>query len=223
MPSPKILTTLNIAHESALRRVLDDREKSKQEWRKFEELLDTKEQEIAALEESISEDLPEAEEPRKVNRGYEENIRTKWKNNWLADTRWLDIILDGDPDATRDQFLETNFETALEKQDRFRDTGSAERGGVNLKELDKKVKMQQERVREIKMMREKIGGLGGPQGSPRKNDTIRVAQKKGLKVEFKKHQDLHLRNMKVIPQPPRVDKNECGFLILNYCKRANGL
>jgi hypothetical protein len=147
----------------------------------------------------------------------EDCIQNKWQNNWLGDPRWLDIILNGDPELTRDRFLELPFEKALETHRDFMEGGVATDtmlGNVSLKGLERQVAEQRRRVEEIRRLREQTlaglpmlrPGTGSPSRSTGNNS---IEKRKGLKVEFKNHQNLHLKNAAAVTKPKRNRQNQC--------------
>ncbi|KAF8253134.1 hypothetical protein K440DRAFT_627349 [Wilcoxina mikolae CBS 423.85] len=216
-PSPLYLTPLTIAHRHALGSLLEAKRKSEARWSSFWSLLDSREAQIAALAEQIPED--EAEEPPpKRPRHYEESVRRKWENNWLADRRWLDIILNGDPESTKDQFLELGFEEAFENQHYFTDGKTAPVPRISLKSLENQVAEQRRRVEEIRRLREQaLSGSVSPSkrrtASPSEAATTESAERKGLKVEFTKHQALHLKDLAGVPKKNRNHKSEYSELL----------
>ncbi|KAI5776361.1 HAUS augmin-like complex subunit 6 N-terminus-domain-containing protein [Geopyxis carbonaria] len=216
-PSKAHLTTLNIAHRYSLTSLLKSRERSKAQWSSFSSLLDEKEVEIAAISKVLSEAEPE-EPPKATRRGYEEAIRAKWRNNWLGDPKWLEIILNGDPDAGRDHLMEWPFERAIEKHHYFKNGQSMPSipGVASLKELDKKVELQQQRVAEMRKLREMAGFSSTRPNtkSPSKSDGVERVEKKGLKLEFKLHQKLNLKEAATtVPRKERGRENEYRELL----------
>jgi hypothetical protein len=182
-------------------------------------MLDEKEAEIAAMAETIPDDEEDEEDEKfeepqpKRPRGYEETIRRKWENNWLGDPRWLDIILNGDPESTRDRFLEMPFEQAYENQHYFAEGRVASPSAVSLKGLENQVAEQRRRVAEIRRLRElSQSGTSSPvksSASPSKVASAQMTEKRGLKVEFTKHQNLHLKDMVEVSSRNRLHRSEC--------------
>ena len=221
-PNPTYLTPLTIAHRVVLGSILEARRKAKEQWESFSRLLEEKEAAIAAMAEMIPSEEEEAaaatEKPEQMSRprGYEESIRRKWENNWLGDPRWLDIILNGDPESTRDRFLELPFEQAWENRQYFESGTMAATQAVSLKGLENQVAEQRRRVAEIQKLRElSLTGTSSPTmpdaASPSKQAVEEQKEKKkGLGVEFKRHQGLHMKDMDGQQTRGRVHQSECG-------------
>jgi len=175
------------------------------------------------MTEQIPED--EAEEPPpKRPRHYEESVRRKWENNWFGDRRWLDIILNGDPESTRDHFLELGFEDAFENQRYFTEGRAASVARVSLKGLENQVVEQRRRVEEIRKLREQTlsGGVSPSKrrtASPSEAANAESEERKGLKVEFTKHQILHLKDIAGVPKQNRNHQSECALKRVS-CRRT---
>lgn len=117
----------------------------------------------------------------------------KWRNNWLGDQRWLDILLRGDPEHMRDRFFELPFEKALAKHHHFKN-GLLEtvNGEISLRALEKQVQEQKSRLGELQQMRQETLRAGPSSAvtiSPKKgtNREIRV-EGKDLRVVFDQHE-----------------------------------
>jgi hypothetical protein len=224
-PSPLYLTPLTVAHRYALGSILQARRSAKEQWETFERMLDEKEAEIAAMAEKIPDNEEEAEKPEepksKRQRDYEESTRRKWENNWLGDPRWLDLMLNGDPEPKRDRFLELSFEQAYENKHYFAEARAAPPPAISLKGLENQVAEQRRRVAEIRRLRE-LTTAGAPSpvkssSSPSKRASAQAEEKKGLKIEFTKHQNLHLKDMAEAPSRNGSHRSECEFTTKAVC------
>lgn len=216
-PSQRYLNTLTVAHRKALGNLLDARRESEFQWESFKGLLDERHALVASMTEQFT-DVKRVQTRTKVQ---EDCIQNKWQNNWLGDPRWLDIILNGDPELTRDRFLELPFEKALETHRDFMEGGVATDtmlGNVSLKGLERQVAEQRRRVEEIRRLREQTlaglpmlrPGTGSPSRSTGNNS---IEKRKGLKVEFKNHQNLHLKNAAAVTKPKRNRQNQYDQLL----------
>ena len=227
------LAPLVLAHRHALGSLLEARRDSKEKWSAFSALLDAKEAEIVAMAEQLSvpgadddddDDDPDAQPPpprrrrRRRPAAYHESVRAKWRSNWLGDPRWLDILLGGDPEVGRDRFLDLNFEEAFDNQHLFAPGRVAPAAAVSLRGLDNQVAEQRRRVEEICKLREQsLGGGLSPHpksrtASPTKSAAAGSEQAEARgppKVEFAKHQSLHLKDMAALPRRSGNRRNEC--------------
>jgi hypothetical protein len=192
-PSPKALEALILAHESSLTRLLHSRRLSKSQWSSFAAFLDSKELQISVISETLSQ-LTTRDQPTILPRGYEEEVLRKWRNNWLGDQRWLEILLKGDPEYMRDQFFELPFHKALSKHHHFKNGLVGVRNGdVSLLALEKQVQEQKNRLRELRQIREEA-----LRATPRFDSTTLPGKAKAgsdapnektyLKVVFDQHQ-----------------------------------
>jgi hypothetical protein len=146
--------------------------------------------------------------------GFEDRIHSKWRNNWLGDPKWLEIILNGDTESTRDKFLELSFEQAFTNQRHFRDGGMGVSlaGKISLKGLERQVDEQRNRVQKMRRLREQsLRGLPSRSGaaSPGKASPAKRVEKKGLPVEFAKHQKLHAKDVAGVATGSRRNQSEC--------------
>ena len=127
----------------------------------------------------------------------EAEILAKWKNNWLGDERWLDILVNGDPEYKRDRFLEMKYDKALAKHRSYAAGGEIGKtaGAVapltGLGVIEKQVEEQKRRVDELRVMREAaLNSLAAVQGGDLTSGESLpgvVAEKKGLPVNFTRH------------------------------------
>lgn len=192
MPSLKPLAALILAHQSSLTRLLLSRRLSKSQWTSFSSFLDVKESQISAVSEILPQPIPE-EAQKTLPRGYEEEVLRKWRNNWLGDEQWLDILLKGDSGYMRDQFFELPFEKALAKHHLFKNgfVGIGN-GEVSLRALEKQVQEQKSRLKELRQMREAALGINLTLNTttfPRTEVTAEAeVGKRDLKVVFDQHQ-----------------------------------
>lgn len=181
-----------LAHQSSLTRLLFARRLSKSQWSSFNSFLDSKAAQISTLSKSLAQQTPE-KSSKVLSRGYEDEILRKWRNNWLGDQRWLDILLSGDPEHMRDRFFELSFEKALAKHHHFKNgLVGAVNGEVSLRALEKQVQEQKCRLKELRQMREETlrAGLGLDLSiSPGAGaETETRIEKKDLRVVFDQHQ-----------------------------------
>lgn len=188
-PSSGTLRVLVLAHQSSITRLLFTRRLSKSQWSSFNSFLNTKQ---ALLSEGLSQ-LTTNESPEALPRGYEDEVSRKWRNNWLGDHRWLDILLRGDPEHMRDRFFELPFEKALAKHHHFKN-GLLEtvNGEVSLRALEKQVQDQKSRLGGLQQMRQEAL-RAGPSSAvtifPTKGtDRETQVEEKDLKVAFDQHQ-----------------------------------
>ncbi|CCX09727.1 Similar to hypothetical protein [Tuber melanosporum Mel28]; acc. no. XP_002838637 [Pyronema omphalodes CBS 100304] len=223
-PSQTHLVPLAIAHRVVLGKMVEKRRGAKEKWAAFARLMDQREEKVREMEERVrvqeeeDRDREEKETQTKRSKTYEENVIRKWKNNWLGDPRWLDIILNGDPEATRDRFLELGFEQAFENQEYFREERDKETTKISLKGLDDQVAEQRRRVEEIRRLRELSGGLTSKAPvSPVKPAMVQETEekKRGIKIEFTEHQALHIKNMVDLPKRKKDRQNEYSDLLNN--------
>lgn len=87
----------------------------------------------------------------------EDEVASKWINNWLGDDRWREVLLHGDSEFHRDKLLELGFAKALARHQSFIDVGNMPAITLpvaGLKGLEKQVEEQKKRVGELRKLRE---------------------------------------------------------------------
>ncbi|KAI5783846.1 HAUS augmin-like complex subunit 6 N-terminus-domain-containing protein [Peziza echinospora] len=220
-PNLGLLTPLILAHQSSLTRLLNSRNNSKEQWRLFVSFLKQRE---AELELSASHLPPDAAN-LEGNSQQEEDIIAKWKNNWLGDTRWLDILFDGNSDGRRDKLLESGYDRAFAKYKNISQEGSGKASSASgLVGLERQVEEQRTRVGELRKLRESaMKSLAEIKGtelelqsdeSPETKDTP-----KGLGVIFSRHANLRIKpeestsRASAIPANDADDGNEYSILL----------
>ena len=131
----------------------------------------------------------------------EDEVTSKWTNNWLGGDRWLGILLHGDSEFHKDKLLELGYEKAIAKHQSFiegEDIGKAAAStvpAVGLKALEKQVEEQKKRVGELRKMREwATKSLGEVRGEPQDvaekiqmGRDVSSPQSRGLHIIFGHH------------------------------------
>ncbi|CUS09529.1 unnamed protein product [Tuber aestivum] len=216
-PAPRDLKILILAHQASLSQLLHARRLSKAQWASFSAFLDSKETEISALSQSLLRSSTE-DTQKSLPRGYEEDVLRKWRNNWLGDQRWLDILLQGDPEFTREQFFELPFERALTKHHHFRGgLGGVRSGEISLKALEKQVQDQKRKLGELRQLRrDHLETI--PHASPQSTQKAASAEsekkaEKPLKVAFGRHQLLHSGQLEITRDCLTGERNEYTELL----------
>ncbi|KAG0636403.1 HAUS augmin-like complex subunit 6 N-terminus-domain-containing protein [Tuber brumale] len=220
-PAPRDLKVLILAHQASLSQLLHARRLSKAQWASFSAFLDTKEIEISALSQSLIRSSAE-DTQKSLPRGYEEDVLRKWRNNWLGDQRWLDILLQGDPEFTREQFFELPFEKALTKHEHFKGgLVSARSGEISLRALEQQVQDQKRKLGELRQLRrdhlETIPHVN-PQPTPKATSPEGTETKKQLKVAFSRHQLLHTGRLEITRDCLTGERNEYTELLASLCE-----
>ncbi|CAZ82828.1 unnamed protein product [Tuber melanosporum] len=215
-PAPRDLKVLTLAHQASLSQLLHARRLSKAQWASFSAFLDTKETEISALSQSLIRSSAE-DTQKSLPRGYEEDVLRKWRNNWLGDQRWLDILLQGDPEFTREQFFELPFEKALTKHEHFKSGPvSARSGEISLRALEQQIQDQKRKLGELRQLRQdhiETIPHANPQPTPKAVSAEGTETKKQLKVAFSRHQLLHSGQLEITRDCLTGERNEYTELL----------
>ena len=126
----------------------------------------------------------------------DDDVISKWTNNWLGDDRWLDILVKGDSEFYKDKLLEMSPEKALAKQHLFTNDDKVGKTSRNvlpltgLKGLETQVEEQKRRVCELRVIREEaLKSLGDVKA--KSQDIVEtegdVPKKNCLQVAFNRH------------------------------------
>lgn len=158
-----------MAHQSSLTRLLASRNASKTQWAEFLSLLKQREANLLR----VSSQLPPESIFSSDTGLTDDDVISKWANNWLGDDRWLNILTKGDSEFYQDKLLEMSFEKALAKQhlftsdDRVETTPSNVLPLAGLKALETQVEEQKRRVCELRVIREEaLKSLGDVKAKP---------------------------------------------------------
>lgn len=204
-----MLVPLVVAHRARLGRLVEERRRAKERWRRMAVVLDEREAAIAGRGvETEQEEVVRGLTGRE--KAAEDTVRRRWKTNWLGDPRWLEIVLDGDSEEVRDRMLEGSFSEALQRVGETPPPPPS----VSLKGLENQVEEQRKRVAEIRKLRELTTGVAVvTSGAALKlvPPPAPAADRMGLHVEFRKHQGLGLRDMAGLARRNRGHRSECGF------------
>ncbi|KAH6632155.1 HAUS augmin-like complex subunit 6 N-terminus-domain-containing protein [Chaetomium tenue] len=202
------LTALVLAHRVSLRRMLAEKNASRERFREFSELLTTKEKAIKKKREA-------AEAARRSGEGKiitDDQKRKVWstvRNNWTGDERWMDALLYGDSKSNKDGLLNAPYDRVWRRVQSGRLAELEEASAGLLSQLDSRVRDQQERLQKWQGFRQKMFGKSGSQ--PATEEQGQETKQRGIDLRFKAHEALHFDRMspKKLPRaiPNQLDSH----------------
>lgn len=179
------LIALSMAHKAAIRQILHRKEAARARFRSFADVLDDKEDDIVRRREAI-----EMKEMDGGGQTVSDNARAEMRrtvhHNWVGSEAWMEALLCGD--AKHGGLLATHFDRVWRRaqQGRLDELDTADVG--LLEQLDKRVRVQRERLRKWDAFRRNTFGEARPVPSkPR----AAAAKAKGIDLGFSAHMDLH--------------------------------
>lgn len=148
------LLPLAIAHKAALVNVLKRKEEKRARFLEFENLLDTKAEDISRRIRKCK-DTPRAKKPA-VPQREADAVKKQLRDNWIGNQKWLDVMLHGDNVQAEDAFLSSRFEKVwymVEKGQKLEDA-TTETG--LMENLQTRVREQDARLRKWKTFHQEI-------------------------------------------------------------------
>lgn len=184
------LNTLILAHAVSLRRKLDEKNTARLLYRDFARLLDSKEEGIAGRIDHVQKNATNDSAP-KISDRQRTDIRRTVRNNWAGNERWMEALLYGDASARQDGVLSAPFDRVWRRVRADRLQELEDKANGLLKQLDGRVRVQQERLSKWQSLRRDM--FGGEKGrKPTIESDAHVGRQKGLDFGFGAHESLQL-------------------------------
>lgn len=183
------LLPLAIAHRASLAAQLRKKKELRSQYSSFGRLLDLKEQGLADRARRLME-ASQSQSEDHVPENTAEECKQHLKNHWLADTKWVDTIVQGNPHSKDDSLLDTPFNRVWsDVQNGTSANVKDTRGRTLLAELEIRVTGQQDRLGRWKRFQDDMKKNAASRDGPLKAHSS-PKQEKGLGLEFRRHQDL---------------------------------
>lgn len=196
---------LVIAHRASLAAQLRKKKELRSHYSSFGRLLDLKELELADRARKVRE-ASQSQTEEVVHEKAIEDCKEHLKNHWLGDTKWLDIIVQGNPQSRDDSFLDTPFNKVWSNvQNGTTPSVEATRGRTLLADLGVRVAGQQARLGRWKKFQEDIRKSAASRAAPLKADSS-PKQEKTLGLEFRRHQELVPKHSHTQDAPPTQER-----------------
>ncbi|KAI4226798.1 MAG: hypothetical protein L6R40_008248 [Gallowayella cf. fulva] len=150
------LLPLAIAHQGALRALLREKERLREQYTNLQNLLAAKEQELLKRVDDLAradQDFPlEAVSDKTV-----QGIRHQMNENWEGDTKWVKTIAEADSRDVNDSLLDTKFSVVwkLAENGRIGNVGADAEPGL-MQDLNRRVRIQQERLSHWQKVQQKL-------------------------------------------------------------------
>lgn len=179
------LNPLVLAHKVSLKVKLDHKKASKAQYKRFAELLDSKEQDLSRRREQAA-----AKGRRcKVSEADQSNVRRVVRNNWAGNEQWQEALVYGDAKTSQDGLLTAPFDRVWRRLRTDRLGELENKSGGLLRQLDDRVRVQQERLRKWQDFHEE---MFGNTSDPSAKRARRIVGQKGIDLGLGVHESLQL-------------------------------
>lgn len=180
------LTPLILAHKASLRAKLDQKAIARAQYEKFAAVLDARERELSKRRE-----LATASKSRLSNVSADDksNVRRTVRNNWAGNEQWQDALIYGDTKTAKDGVLTAPVDRVWRRVRANRLGELDSNSGGLLRQLDDRVRAQQERLGKWQNFQKEM--FGEVSSRPAKR-TDHVGGQKGIDLGFKSHESLQL-------------------------------
>lgn len=183
------LNTLILAHAVSLRKKLDEKNAARLRYNNLAQLLNSKEEDIAGRVDHVKKNATN-DKASKISDRQRTDIRRTVRNNWAGNERWMEALLHGDTYARQDGVLGSPFDRVWRRvrADRLQDLEDQANG--LLKQLDDRVRAQQERLSKWQSLQRDMFGEKGTK--PTIDSDAHSSPQKGLDFGFGAHESLQL-------------------------------
>ena len=202
------LTALVLAHRVSLRRMLSEKNASRERFREFSDLLSAKEKAIRKKREA-AEAAKRSDQGKVISDDQKRKVFSAMRNNWTGDERWMEALLYGDSKSNKDGLLNAPYDRVWRRVQSGRLAELEEASAGLLSQLDSRVRSQQERLQKWQGFRQRMFGKAGSQ--PTTEEQGQDAKQRGIDLGFKAHEALHFDRMspKKLPRamPNQLDSH----------------
>lgn len=197
------LNALVLAHTVSLRKKLDQKNAARLRYKNLAGLLDSKEESIARRIDSARELGSNQNKAASLSHQQQKDVRRALRNNWAGNERWMETLLYGDAYVQQDPLLSTPFDRVWRRvrADRLQELDDKASG--LLKQLDDRVRTQQERLSKWHSLKRDM--FGEKTAKPTVDPDAPQGQPKGLDFGFGAHESLqlgHSSSAKVVQGAP---------------------
>lgn len=183
------LNALVLAHTVSLRKKLDQKNAARLRYNSLAVLLNSKEESIATRIDRVKK-LGSNHKVANIPDQQQKDVRRTLRNNWAGNERWMETLLGGDAYVQQDGVLSTPFDRVWRRvrADRLHELEYSANG--LLKQLDDRVRAQQERLSKWHSLRRDM--FGEKMVKPTVDHEAQSGQPKGLEFGFGAHEFLQL-------------------------------
>lgn len=180
------LLPLAIAHRASLTGLLRQKDQLRQRLSRFERMLDEKEADLLKAVDRLAQ-VDGERDLRDDHPNYIMDTRKQFETHWRGDPRWIDTLIGGGSDCSRDPLFETTFkEIWPHVRDGTVDHIIPEEDQDPLRDLENRVRSQRERLAhwqefEASMIQP------GPKAKIGVDVNSRISRPKRLDLNLKKH------------------------------------
>ncbi|KAL8817689.1 MAG: hypothetical protein Q9191_008097 [Dirinaria sp. TL-2023a] len=186
------LLPLALAHRASLTALLRRKDELRARYSAFQLMLDARSNELTQRKEPLK--LAEKGQLKpEVSSDAIQKAKKQMSVHWHGDTRWLDILMEGEQREVNDSVLNKPFEQTWKQvtSGHINEEAALDQCGL-LKDLEMRIANQKSRVLKWKQFRDELAeetrAIGLNVSSVKDS-----ADKQGLELDFRAHKDLTLR------------------------------
>ncbi len=206
------LNALLLAHKVSLTSLLAKKDRARQRYKDFEELLLLKERNLAGRKEQSR--ASSKTEPR-IRDSTREETRRILRTHWTGNEQWIDSLLLSDTNPPKGGFLGTDFDELWTSVENGKISDIESQNTGLLEQLDERVRLQKMRLERWNGFREKMFGKK-PTSSPKKKDHGNKSKSCG--IQFNAHQ-----NITVTQEDKKKIASRVTSLPTEYAKILEGM
>lgn len=182
------LNVLILAHTVSLRRKLDQKNSARLRYSNFAKVLDSKQESIAGRIDHVKQSNSSSQ-VTSISDQQRTDVRRIVRNNWAGNERWMEALLYGDAFARQNGVLTSPFDRVWRRVHSDRVQELEDQANGLLKQLDDRVRVQQERLSKWHTLKRDMFGNTG--GKPTIDSGAHTSRQKGLDFGFGVHESLH--------------------------------
>lgn len=184
------LLPLAIAHRASLAALLRRKDERRARYNELAELVEQKAQDMARRDKQCQAALQSHVEPD-LFAVKGRSVQNQLRENWLGNTKWLDVMLHGDNERAEDELFKRSF---IDVWDRVREGQSPQSHDAPvglLEDLEKRVEVQQRRLERWRAFHSELASLRKATAPKTEADDPESKLRKPL-FRFDAHQTLRI-------------------------------
>ena len=216
-PDQRSLLPLAIAHRASLSALLRRKELLRRRYNGFQKFLDGRREELDQQESRLKSD-GKINDRKKVSRETIEKAKKQTSSHWHGDSKWLEVLVEGDRRSAHDLLLDTPFEQTWKRliNGPMPTEPWLEKIGL-LHDLETRVANQEARLRKWKQFRDELlkesktiiaGGSHSASSKPMVGIETSSSAHKHLVLDSKKVQNPEHPQNTCVLLSPKVDEYE---------------
>ena len=182
------LLALTLAHESSLASLLKKRRELKDGYSSFSRILDEKSESISRRDQELG-NIATLLEQSSAIKGDHTALERQLNENWLGNSRWLDVIVHGEGRTTDDVLFGMREDQVLRTIGSGEEPGSKAQDIGLVEELERRAVRQEKRLRQWRRFQDRL--VSSENGGKRADEILQPDEEGSFpKTRFGAHQDI---------------------------------